>query len=214
MRSALVAAVLLALMPSLTHAQDKSSSSTQVNQAIDAAERICLVGNRFKFQVDASGNLTISKLGAATNITVDRADAKGSQFFENEEIRRLVDQDIRGCMKGQWAAILPYLAGLTPPPSPQQVAQKLPGSYQVHLGPIGGCNGGAPNSLPGQLARIDSIGGQLIAYNECGTKTTATISVDGKILYFYNLPAQIDLNANEVKITDTTHGNWWEKVVH
>jgi len=110
MRCAVVAAVLLTFTPSLTLAQ--APSSADVNHAIDAAERICLVGNRYKFQVDASGNLTISKLlpGAAANVTVDRAEAKGSQFFENEEVRRLVDQDIRDCMKGQWAAVLPYLA--------------------------------------------------------------------------------------------------------
>src|SRR5271166_2522931 len=113
MRCAVVAAVLLTFTPSLTLAQ--APSSADVNHAIDAAERICLVGNRYKFQVDASGNLTISKLlpGAAANVTVDRAEAKGSQFFENEEVRRLVDQDIRDCMKGQWIAVLPYLADKT-----------------------------------------------------------------------------------------------------
>src|SRR5271165_3195028 len=182
MRSALVAAVLLALMPSLTHAQDKSSSSTQVNQAIDAAERICLVGNRYKFQVDASGNLTISKLlpGGVSNITVDRADAKGSQFFENEEVRRLVDHDIRDCMKGQWMAVLPYLIGnVTEVNSAQlytSVTRWLGRSFHVG-GRISGGQG-TTKTFDHTTEGYIPISGSFIAYSSQGSNVEISIYLD------------------------------------
>jgi hypothetical protein len=103
MRYAIIAAALLT--PSLSQSQDITA---QINRAVDAAERVCLVGSRYKFSVDASGNLTILKLapGGEGKLTVDSAEAKGSQFFENEVIRRSVEQDIRDCMKSQWPAVI------------------------------------------------------------------------------------------------------------
>jgi len=169
LRLAFAAAVLLTFTPSLAQAQEPSSS--QVNQAIDAAERICLVGNRYKFQVDASGQLTISKLlpGGSTNITVDRADAKGSQFFENEEVRRLVDQDIRDCMRGQWMAVLPYLADKATDNNTKvqqlyaSVTRWLGGSFHI---------GGRVNGGSGQVREFDQsdsgiipISGSFIEYS-------------------------------------------------
>ena len=172
MRYAVVAAVLLTFTPSLTLAQ--APSSADVNHAIDAAERICLVGNRYKFQVDASGNLTISKLlpGAAANVTVDRAEAKGSQFFENEEVRRLVDQDIRDCMKGQWAAVLPYLAGLHKQPYTKiacigQFEGNCPGPHDFfytcgYFGPDEQIAAGI--CQPSQARRIKTVSGDKCGY--------------------------------------------------
>lgn len=106
MRYVLVVTAIFSLMLSFAQAQDETQQ--RINQAIDLAERICLVGNRYKFSVDASGNVTILKLtpGGEGKITVDNADAKGSQFFDDENIRRQVDSDIRDCMKAQWPEVL------------------------------------------------------------------------------------------------------------
>src|SRR5688572_26463215 len=98
-------AVILMLLLLVSSAQAQHDKQQRINQAIDAAERICLVGNRYKFRVDAAGNVSIAKLlggQAAGNVTVDNAQAKGSQFFDREDIRRLVDEDIRNCMKTEW----------------------------------------------------------------------------------------------------------------
>jgi hypothetical protein len=93
MRNALVVIAFLIPIPSLVQAQD--AKQQRINQAIDAAERICLVGNRYKFEADASGALTISKFlpGGQAKVIIDHAEAKGSQFFDNEVIRICVDRD-------------------------------------------------------------------------------------------------------------------------
>jgi len=114
MRSAIIAAAPLFVISSFAYAQD--SKQQHINAAIDAAERICLVGNRYRFEADASGALTISKFlpGGEAKIIVDHAEAKGSQFFDNEVIRREVDSDIRECMKSQWPTVLTVIE--VPPP--------------------------------------------------------------------------------------------------
>lgn len=97
-------------------AQAQDAKQQRITQAIDAAERICLVGNRFKFSADVSGNVTITKLipGAAGKVDIDRTQATGSQFFEREDVRRLVDDDIRTCMKSEWPNVLRALESALP----------------------------------------------------------------------------------------------------
>ena len=109
--------VLLLLLFSGT-AQAQDTKTQEINQAIDAAERLCLVGDRFRFRIDAAGNLNILKLrpGASGNLLVDRERAKGSQFFDNEDVRRLVDQDIRQCMQQQWPSVLRAIQAAMPRP--------------------------------------------------------------------------------------------------
>jgi hypothetical protein len=88
--------------------QAQEGRQQQINQAIDAAQRICLVGSRYKFAMDASGKVTISKLlpGAETHLDVDRAEATGGVLFQNEDVRKLVDDSIRNCMERQWPDVL------------------------------------------------------------------------------------------------------------
>jgi hypothetical protein len=93
---------------SVSYAQAQETRQQLVNDAIKSAEAVCLVGTKYRFSVDANARLTISKLlpGAEAKATVDNINSKGSQFFDNEEIRRIVDQDIRLCMQGEWPKVL------------------------------------------------------------------------------------------------------------
>jgi hypothetical protein len=105
---------LLLACASLSEAQE--SRQERVQSAIIAAERICLSGNRFRFEVEADGSLTIQKLvpGAQGKVTVDSAEARGSQFFNDENVRKLVDADIRRCMQAEWGRVLHALQGPEP----------------------------------------------------------------------------------------------------
>jgi len=116
MRYALILVTYFLIASPLAQAQD--AKQQRINAAIDAAERVCLVGNRYKFEADASGALTISKLlpGGEAKVVVDHAEAKGSEFFDNEVIRREVDGDIRECMKAEWSSILKIIESDIPQP--------------------------------------------------------------------------------------------------
>jgi hypothetical protein len=86
------------------------------------------------------------------------------------------------------AVTLAPLPGPPPPLPPlttQDVSRKLIGEYVVHLGQHGGCNGGAPNSVPARLATIGGDGIYLIATNECGTRTSLTIDPNLKTVYYF-----------------------------
>jgi hypothetical protein len=80
----------------------------RIDHAISSAERICLVGNKYKFSMDVTGKVEIMKLAPGANATVkfDRAEATGGVLFDNEQVRHLVDNDIRDCMKDQWPKVL------------------------------------------------------------------------------------------------------------
>lgn len=117
MRRALVAIVLLLLEVPLTQAKDLSSQAksvadykiqqNRVNEAIDAAEKFCLTGDRYKFTVDSSNNLKILNSSELKSLTIDRSKAlTGSQFFQNDSVRSLVDSDVRNCMRDQWKTVL------------------------------------------------------------------------------------------------------------
>jgi hypothetical protein len=94
----------------------------RVQSAIIAAERIWLSGNRFRFELEADGSLTIQKLvpGAQGKVTVDSAEARGSRFFNDENVRKLVDADIRQCMQAEWRRVLDALQGADPRSSNNQ----------------------------------------------------------------------------------------------
>jgi hypothetical protein len=94
-------------------AEAQETKQQRIDAAINSAERVCLVGNRFKFQMDAQGNLTILKLqpGANAQIKIDQAQASGGVLFEKEEVRRLVDDSIRLCMQSEWPKVLRALEG-------------------------------------------------------------------------------------------------------
>jgi hypothetical protein len=95
MRRLLIGAILLSSFLAQARADDPIQQS--LNAAIGIAEKVCLVGDRYHFQSNANGGLTISKLlpGATANVVVDRTRARGSQFFDDEAVRRLVDDDTR-----------------------------------------------------------------------------------------------------------------------
>jgi hypothetical protein len=82
-----------------------------VNDAIGAAEKVCLVGDRYRFEANADGGITISKFlpSGTGKVVIDRTQARGAQFFNDEAVRRLVDDDIRKCMSGEWRRVLNVL---------------------------------------------------------------------------------------------------------
>lgn len=88
-------------------AQTPSSAQKAVDDAISAAERVCIVGNRFKFEAELSGGILIKKMIPAGQgrATYDAIRTTGSVDFKNEEVRRFVDGDIRECMAKQWIRV-------------------------------------------------------------------------------------------------------------
>jgi hypothetical protein len=100
-----------------------------------------------------------------------------------------------------------------PPPPPPDVPQVLEGSYQVRLGPGGGCNGGPPNSFPQTLAKItiDNVGA-VWATNECAQTSRLSV-VDNGHGYWWGQPISFDLRNGGVTISeDRRGGNSWQKV--
>lgn len=113
------------------------------------------------------------------------------------------------------AVILAMVALLWRPgmPVPPDVASKLVGKYQVHLGPKGGCNSGPANSYPTNLAEISTNGSDLSATNECGTSSPwVRISADGKTLFFFGESAQLRFTGGDGVEIDADDGNSWQKV--
>ena len=104
----------------VSYAQAQETRQRLVNDAIKSAENVCGVGTRYRFSADANGQLTILKLspGGELKATVDNIQSKGSQFFDNQEIRRLVDQDIRLCMQAEWPKVLIQISERPPEPAP------------------------------------------------------------------------------------------------
>ena len=94
---------------SFAKAQDQNQRN--VDTAISAAERICLSGNRYNFALKANGDLTIKKLspGAEVELKVDRNQTRGGTFFDDAQVRQVVDQDIRACMQSEWPKVISAL---------------------------------------------------------------------------------------------------------
>jgi hypothetical protein len=63
--------------------------------------------------MDVTGKVEILKIepGANAKVTFDKAQATGGVLFDNEQVRLLVDKDIRDCMKEQWPKVLLQLDG-------------------------------------------------------------------------------------------------------
>jgi len=154
----MVAIVLISLFLFTPPSQAQDANQQRINQAIDAAERICLVGNRYKFSANASGSVTITKFlpGGQGQVVVDNAQGKGSQFFDDETVRRGVDDDIRECMKSQWSAVLLVINAAAP--------RRI---IKVCMG-----NGGGSSCLNGANASYDCN-----AYNNMGGGAPRTIEI-------------------------------------
>lgn len=115
------------------------------------------------------------------------------------------------------ALVLPPLLAFPPPTPPElDVTLRLIGTYQVILGPRGGCNGGKPHSYPGHTASISSDGTNITAYNECGTATSVRVAPDKQTIYFYGEHAALDFSAADPKgvglVIKADDGNSWQKV--
>jgi hypothetical protein len=124
MRSALVALWLLWVFVPLAVAQENRQQA--IDNAIEASKQICLVGSRYKFNMDVSGKLTVTKIlpGGDLKATVDAANATGGVLFDKEEIRQVVDADIRKCMSEQWPLVLNALDGKRSDTSPTNKLNK------------------------------------------------------------------------------------------
>lgn len=79
-----------------------------MNDAIASAEKVCVVGDRIRFKADGSGRLAISKSlpGGTAIVLIDQTRARGNQFFDDEVVRGLLDDDIRKCMSAEWPRVL------------------------------------------------------------------------------------------------------------
>lgn len=121
-------------------AQNRDSPQKSVDDAISAAERVCLVGTRYKFAADLKGGVMITKIvpGGQLSGTYDEIRTRGAPDFTNEEIRRFVDSDIRECMGKQWPRVLEVLksVGVTVPPPGEKsevVKVRVNGNLEVGL---------------------------------------------------------------------------------
>ena len=105
LESGLAALLIVVSLSSAAKAQDQRQKN--VDSAIKSAERICLSGSRYKFDLKANGALQIFKRapGVETGVNVDRNETRGGTFFNDEKVRRLVDQDIRACMEREWPRV-------------------------------------------------------------------------------------------------------------
>lgn len=106
MRIKLILFISYVLIASHAAAQDVGVKA--INDAISAAERVCLSGSRVHFEAKADGSLSITKFApnGAVTLTVDQTTARGAQFIESEQVKMLIDQDIRNCMQNQWPIVL------------------------------------------------------------------------------------------------------------
>lgn len=88
-------------------AQTQSPAQKAVDDAISAAERVCLVGSRYKFEADLKGGVLIKKVLPAGQgqVAIEEIRTRGAPDFSNQEIRRFVDADIRECMAKQWPRV-------------------------------------------------------------------------------------------------------------
>jgi hypothetical protein len=110
----------------------------------------------------------------------------------------------------------PLLAFPAPTPPELDVTLRLIGTYQVMLGPRGGCNGGKAGSYPSRTATISSDGTNITAYNECGTPTSVRIAPDKQAIYFFGEHAALDFSAANPRgvglVIKADDGNSWQKV--
>jgi hypothetical protein len=110
------AGIISILLVGTSQGVAQETRQERVQSAIIGAERICLSGNRFRFELEVDGSLTIQKLvpGAQGKITVDSAEARSSQFFNDENVGKLVDADVRKCMQTEWGRVLDAPQGPEP----------------------------------------------------------------------------------------------------
>jgi hypothetical protein len=95
--------------------------------------------------------------------------------------------------------------------------EALVGSYQVILGPKGGCGGGQPFSRPDRPAHIFRNQNALFAENECGERSRINILNASDIIVFYpdgfNEHVRISIAGSAVTLS-ADDGNTWKKLTN
>ena len=127
-------------------------------------------GKKSDVQLQGDVNTQLSGLAGKLIAAGGGAQAKLSQEqFEGitRDATATALEGDRGCRERVFKEMLNKLRAVREDAT-KNIGDRLVGSYQVILGPRGGCNGGVPNSYPKQLARIVSDGNSLTGYNECG----------------------------------------------
>lgn len=107
-KSKLASFLLFASVMTVTSAAAQDAGVKAINDAISAAERVCLSGSRVHFEAKADGSMSITKFSPGGNVTltVDQTIARGAQFIDSPQVKMLIDQDIRNCMQTQWPIVL------------------------------------------------------------------------------------------------------------
>ena len=78
-----------------------AADQAKIDQITNVIEELCLSGKQYQLTADVSGNISIKSLlpGAQGKADVNIKNTRGGVGYLNEEIRRLVDADTRGCMQ-------------------------------------------------------------------------------------------------------------------
>lgn len=95
----------------------------------------------------------------------------------------------------------------------ESFTEKLIGSYEVHLGRNGGCNGGRANTIaPTRAQIIRKDNNELAAINECGVESPVFVLIGNeKVVFTFDVRVSIDIEGEKVTTRDTG-GNSWVKV--
>jgi hypothetical protein len=135
-----------------------AADQRQIDQILDAIDRLCLSGTQYQFKADVNGNISIKKLlpGAEGGVNVNIKNSRGAVDYLNEEIRRYVDADTRQCTQPWIDKVVNLILNVTPGQSELSGTWSIidPRANQpfatVELGPDGSFKGGGfPPSLGG-----------------------------------------------------------------
>jgi hypothetical protein len=90
-----------------------AADQAEIDQITNVIERFCLSGKQYQLTADVSGNISIKSLlpGAQGKADVNIKNTTGAVGYLNEEIRRLVDTDTRGCMQPYINRIINIIQG-------------------------------------------------------------------------------------------------------
>jgi hypothetical protein len=90
-----------------------AADQAEIDQITNVIERFCLSGKQYQLTADLSGNISIKSLlpGAQGKADVNIKNTRGGVGYLNEEIRRLVDTDTRGCMQPYIDRIINIIQG-------------------------------------------------------------------------------------------------------
>lgn len=101
------------------------AENPRIRTAVDTVKELCLSGDAYDLSVDAHGKLTFKKLtpGAEGSVSFNIRESTGATGYIDEELKNLVDKDIRDCIK-------PFIP---------QIMDAVLGKVTVPQGPHGWC---------------------------------------------------------------------------